>query len=74
MWKLELPAAVSRTLTERSSRSRSTRLLQRWTVYVQMSKIDQSIDWVRGASMMIRRSIIDKIGGFDEGYFATATH
>jgi GT2 family glycosyltransferase len=39
-----------------------------------MSKIDQSIDWVPGASMMIRRSIIDKIGGFDEDYFATATH
>jgi GT2 family glycosyltransferase len=47
----------------------ATRMLQRWTVPVQMSKTDQSIDWVPGASMMIRRSVIDKIGGFDEGYF-----
>lgn len=47
----------------------ATRLLQRWAVPVQMGKVDQSIDWVPGASMMIRRSVIDKIGGFDEGYF-----
>jgi GT2 family glycosyltransferase len=47
----------------------ATRLLQRWAVPVQMGKIDQSIDWVPGASMMIRRSVIDTIGGFDEGYF-----
>lgn len=47
----------------------ATRLLQRWTVPVQMSKIAQPIDWVPGASMMIRRSVIDTIGGFDENYF-----
>lgn len=47
----------------------ATRLLQRWAVPVHMSKTAQSIDWVPGASMMIRRSVIDLIGGFDEGYF-----
>jgi N-acetylglucosaminyl-diphospho-decaprenol L-rhamnosyltransferase len=47
----------------------ATRLLQSWTVPVQMGKIAQPIDWVPGASMMIRRSVIDMIGGFDEGYF-----
>jgi len=46
-----------------------TRLLRRWVVPVQMPKLDQRIDWVSGASMMIRREVIDTIGGFDEGYF-----
>jgi N-acetylglucosaminyl-diphospho-decaprenol L-rhamnosyltransferase len=47
----------------------ATRILRRWVVPVQMNKIDQPIDWVPGASMMIRRAVIDSIGGFDENYF-----
>lgn len=46
-----------------------SRLLRPWVVAVQMSNVAQPIDWVPGASMMIRRSIIDAIGGLDEGYF-----
>lgn len=34
-----------------------------------MSKVAQPTDWVAGASMIIRRSVIDAIGGFDENYF-----
>ena len=34
-----------------------------------MSQVPQSIDWVPGASMMIRRTVVDSIGGFDENYF-----
>jgi GT2 family glycosyltransferase len=29
----------------------------------------QSVDWVIGAFMMIRREVLEKIGGLDEGYF-----
>ena len=34
-----------------------------------MSKAEQPIDWVSGASTMMRRTAIDSIGGFDENYF-----
>jgi len=47
----------------------ATRILQRWVVAVHMSKTAQPIDWVPGASMMVRRSVIDAIGGLDENYF-----
>ena len=47
----------------------ATRVLRRWRVAVQMSSVPQPIDWVAGASMMIRRAAFDAIGGFDENYF-----
>jgi GT2 family glycosyltransferase len=47
----------------------ATRILQPWAVVVQMRKVAQPIDWGPGASMMIRRAVIDAIGGFDENYF-----
>jgi GT2 family glycosyltransferase len=46
-----------------------SRILQRWAVAVQMSLVPQPIDWVPGASMMIRPLVFDAIGGFDETYF-----
>jgi GT2 family glycosyltransferase len=47
----------------------ATRLLRRWTVPMRMGSTPAQVDWVPGASMMIRRAVLDTIGGFDEGYF-----
>ena len=47
----------------------ASRLLRRWVVAQQMSKVAQQIDWVPGASMMIRWPVFAAIGGFDENYF-----
>lgn len=47
----------------------ATRLLRRWVVAVRMTKVAQPIDWLPGASMMVRRTLVDAIGGFDESYF-----
>lgn len=47
----------------------ATRLLGRWVAATRMDSVPQPIDWVPGASMMIRRAVIDTIGGLDENYF-----
>ena len=46
------------------------RLLDRWAVARQMSQsARQQVDWICGASMMIRIAVLEAIGGLDEGYF-----
>jgi len=47
----------------------ATRVLRRWAVPVEMGSSPQRIDWVSGASMMIRGSVFDALGGFDDNYF-----
>lgn len=47
----------------------ATRLLQRWRVPMEMGDAAQCVDWISGASMMIRPSVLAAIGGFDERYF-----
>src|SRR5215469_177184 len=47
----------------------ASRILQRWVVAVEMSPVPKPIDWLPGASMMIRPSVFKAIGGFDETYF-----
>jgi GT2 family glycosyltransferase len=46
-----------------------SRLLRRWEVPQRMSRTAQPIDWVSGASMMVRPALLTAIGGLDENYF-----
>jgi hypothetical protein len=48
----------------------ASRLLERWTVARVMpaDRIEQ-IDWGAGASMMVKRELLEAIGGLDENYF-----
>jgi N-acetylglucosaminyl-diphospho-decaprenol L-rhamnosyltransferase len=46
-----------------------SRLLRPWMVVRIMTPQAQTIDWGAGASMMIRRSVLDRIGGLDEQFF-----
>ena len=46
----------------------ATRLFARWSVPMQMGSQPQPVDWVSGASMMVRRTVLDAIGGLDEGF------
>ncbi len=47
----------------------ATRVLQRWVVATKMSRSAQPIDWISGASMLIRPAVLEAIGGLDENYF-----
>lgn len=46
-----------------------TRMLKPWVVAQRMTKIPQPVDWVAGASMLIRPAVLAATGGFDENYF-----
>jgi N-acetylglucosaminyl-diphospho-decaprenol L-rhamnosyltransferase len=46
-----------------------SRLLKRWVVARVMSKTPQPVDWICGASMMIRPAVLAATGGLDENYF-----
>jgi N-acetylglucosaminyl-diphospho-decaprenol L-rhamnosyltransferase len=47
----------------------ATRLLRRWVTAQRMSRSAQPVDWICGASMMIRPAVFSAIRGFDENYF-----
>lgn len=46
-----------------------TRLLQRWEVAMIMGNVTSQVDWICGASMLIRRAVFNAIGALDENYF-----
>lgn len=46
-----------------------TQLLRQWVLAIPMESVPHSTDWVLGASMMVRRTVLDTIGGLDENYF-----
>jgi GT2 family glycosyltransferase len=46
-----------------------TRLLKDHMVLRKMGTEPEPVDWVAGASLLVRRQIIDELGGMDEGYF-----
>jgi N-acetylglucosaminyl-diphospho-decaprenol L-rhamnosyltransferase len=47
----------------------ATRLFRRWVVTMKMGTAPQLVDWLPGASMMVRREVLEAIGGLDESYF-----
>lgn len=46
-----------------------TRLLRRHVVAPPLPEAAARVDWVAGASVMLRGTMLDEIGRFDEGYF-----
>jgi N-acetylglucosaminyl-diphospho-decaprenol L-rhamnosyltransferase len=46
-----------------------SRLLGRWTLIRHMTRASAPVDWVSGASVMIRPKVLAAIGGLDENYF-----
>jgi len=46
-----------------------SRLLARWRVPLPIPQVTTRVDWLAGASMMIRRAVLDRIGLFDEAFF-----
>ena len=45
------------------------RIFRPWMVAQTMTKVTQPIDWICGASMLIRPAVLEAIGGMDENYF-----
>jgi N-acetylglucosaminyl-diphospho-decaprenol L-rhamnosyltransferase len=46
-----------------------TRLLERWVVAPPVTDQTRETDWVSGASMIIRRNVLQDVGLLDEGYY-----
>jgi hypothetical protein len=46
-----------------------TKMLSRWTILAPMNAGDAQVDWVPGASLMVKRQVFEAIGLMDEDYF-----
>jgi GT2 family glycosyltransferase len=62
------PTLMSETL-QGMELSLLMRLFKRRVVAQQMTRTPQPIDWICGASMLIRPAVLTSIGGMDENYF-----
>ncbi|MCA9654607.1 MAG: glycosyltransferase family 2 protein [Myxococcales bacterium] len=47
----------------------ASRLLDRWKVVPEAPEQTGEVDWVSGASVILRRAMLDEIGLFDENFF-----
>lgn len=47
----------------------ATRILRKWVVASELPRETARVDWVSGASLMLRRTVLEKIGLFDEHFF-----
>ncbi len=46
-----------------------SRVLSRWMLALPVPRQVQQVDWLAGASMLIRRRVLEEIGLFDENFF-----
>jgi N-acetylglucosaminyl-diphospho-decaprenol L-rhamnosyltransferase len=47
----------------------ASRILSRWAVQMPRPESARKADWVSGASILIRREVLESVGLLDEGYF-----
>ena len=60
-WQSELEATLGIGIV--------SRLLEKWVVALPIPKHPQQVDWLAGASMMLRRRVLEEVGLFDETFF-----
>jgi N-acetylglucosaminyl-diphospho-decaprenol L-rhamnosyltransferase len=46
-----------------------SKLLHKYIVARRMGNVPEQVDWFPGASMMLRRKVVEDVGGMDETYF-----
>jgi GT2 family glycosyltransferase len=46
-----------------------SKLLARYAIATPVPTVESAVDWVAGASLMVRRAVFDAVGLLDEGYF-----